>query len=293
MIDLHAHSTFSDGSLTPEDLVEEACFAGLSGIALTDHDTTDGVPRFLAACKTRGIAGVPGVEISVGVSQGTMHMLGYFVDPACPALEEALGHIRCGRTERNTAIVAALNRLGMPLTMEEASSYADEDVVGRPHIARAMVGKGYVSSTRQAFDRYLGKGKPAYADRFRLSPEESLGVIRTAGGVPVLSHPFTLGLKPDALRRQVSELAEKGLAGIEVYYPEHKPDLVAQYKALTEEFDLVMTGGSDFHGTLNPAISLGRGFGGLNVPDILLDRLRERKEALGHSAGGAAAAHEA
>ena len=269
--------------------MEEACFAGLSGIALTDHDTTAGVPRFMAACENRGIAGVPGVEISVGVSRGTMHMLGYFVDPACPVLEEALGHIRCGRSERNAQIVAALCELDMPLTLEEVAAYADEDVVGRPHIARAMVGKGYVSSTREAFDRYLGKRKPAYADRFRLSPEESLGVIRAAGGVSVLSHPLTLGLGSDALRREVAGLAEKGLDGVEVYYSEHKPDQVAQYKALAREFDLVMTGGSDFHGSLNPAISLGRGFGGLNVPDILLDELRQRKNTLDRVVGGSTA----
>ncbi len=279
MIDLHTHSTFSDGSLTPEELVEEACYAGLSGIALTDHDTTAGVPRFMAVCKSKGITGVPGVEISLSVSKGTMHMLGYFVDPACAVLEEALTHIRCGRSERNVAIVAALVGLGMPITLEEAAAYAGEDVVGRPHIARAMCDKGYVRTTTEAFDRYLGKGRPAYVDRFRLSSADSLRVIREAGGLPVLSHPSTLELGRDALRRQVAELAGEGLAGIEVYYSEHRPDQVAQYKALVEEFDLAMTGGSDFHGAINPAIRLGRGFGGLNVPDTLLDELTARKDA--------------
>ena len=292
MIDLHTHSTFSDGSLTPEALADAACYAGLSGIALTDHDTTGGVPRFMVACAEKGIVGVPGVEISVDVPSGTLHMLGYFLDTHSPVLQEALGHIRDGRAERNVAIVAALVELGMPLTFKEAADHAKEDVVGRPHIARAMVERGYVKSTSAAFDRYLGRGKPAYVDRFRLSAPDSLRVIREAGGLPVLSHPFTTELGRGGLRRLVGELAEDGLEGIEVFYSEHGPEQVAQYKALAEEFDLALTGGSDFHGDLNPAIRLGRGFGGLNVPDEVLDELQRRKDALDRAMGGVAAGAE-
>jgi len=276
VIDLHTHSTFSDGSLTPEELAQLAREVGLSAIALTDHDTTDGVPGFVAACDREGITGLAGVEISADTPKGTMHLLGFFVDPEHPGLCQSLVRIREGRTIRNRKILERLAKLGVGVTWDEVSALAGGDVVGRPHIARALVNGGHVESCASAFRDWLGKGKPAYVDRFRLSPEEGLSQIRDAGGVAVLAHPFTLGLRRGQLRKCVSELVGWGLAGIEVFYPEHGYNRRKEYRGLAKEFDLVMTGGSDFHGDMNPAIRLGRGFGNVNVPDSVLVELKQR-----------------
>jgi 3',5'-nucleoside bisphosphate phosphatase len=289
MIDLHTHSTFSDGSLTPEQLVEKAREVGLRAMALTDHDGTGGIGRFLAACARTGLCGIPGVEISADVKRGTLHMLGYFIDHEDQALEGVLRRIRAGREERNREILEKLNRLGFSLAWQEVAAYAGEDVVGRPHFAQAMVAKGYVESKDAAFDRFLAKGRPAYADRFRLSPADSIAAIVRAGGLAALSHPFTLGLGPQALREFVGELAGAGLAGIEVYYSEHTPQQTQEYRSLAESFGLTPTGGSDFHGDMNPAIALGSGFGSLRVPDEVVDQLKARLRARGAKAGQGAA----
>jgi 3',5'-nucleoside bisphosphate phosphatase len=275
MIDLHTHSTFSDGSLTPEALVEQADAMGLSALALTDHDCTDGHTRFLAACSGRGVRGIPGVEISAEVPKGTLHMLGFFLDGANGQLRATLDEIRDGRKLRNGRILDRLNGLGMNLSWEEVAAFAGEDTVGRPHFAQAMVAKGYVASKEEAFDRYLGKGQAAYVDRFRLSPEDSIAAIRAAGGVAVLAHPFTMGLGPKALREAAIKLKDAGLGGIEAYYSEHSASQHAQYMKLAKDIGLAVSGGSDFHGDLNPAIKLGVGFGNLRVPDELLAGLEK------------------
>lgn len=276
MIDLHTHSTFSDGSLTPDAVAFEAARSGLTAVALTDHDGVDGIPRFLEACGQAGLRGVAGVEISVDVKSGAMHMLGYFVDPASGGLGETLARIRVGRAERNQEILTKLNRLGVSLSWQDVAKFADEDVVGRPHFARALVEKGYARNKDAAFERFLGKGKSAYADRYRLTVDESIAMITNAGGVPVLAHPFTLGLHKKGLRKLVTDLAAKGLQGIEAYYPEHDPEQHRFCLLLAQELNLAVTGGSDFHGTANPAIRLGAGFGSLVVPDDLVDKLYAR-----------------
>lgn len=275
LIDLHTHSTFSDGSFSPEDLAKLASEAGLSALALTDHDTTDGIPFFIDACDRLDIKSVAGVEISVDYDYGTMHMLGYFVDTGNTALQSALLNIRNGRERRNQKILEKLCELGMELEWSEIEALAgDGGVVGRPHFAQAMMARGYVSTKEEVFDLWLGKGKPAYVDRFRLTPAEGIACIREAGGVAVLAHPFTLGLSFGKLRKCVAELAEQGLQGIEVFYSMHNSELRSQYLTLVQEFNLTATGGSDFHGDMNPAIQIGCGFGGLIVKDTVLDELR-------------------
>jgi hypothetical protein len=277
MIDLHTHSTFSDGSLTPEELVKRAKGIGLTALALTDHDCTDGLPRFTAACQAEGIRPVPGVEISADVDTGTLHMLGYFVDAADPNLMDVLREIRDGRDLRNHRILKKLNEQGLDLSYDDVASYAGEDTVGRPHFAQAMLDKGYIKTRQEAFDRFLAKGKVAYVDRFRLTDEGCIHAIRKAGGVPVLAHPFTLQLDPSALRERVRDLAAKGLGGLEVYYSEHSPDQQQMYLNLARETHLAVTGGSDFHGAMNPDIELGRGFGSLRIPDSLVDELAAKR----------------
>ncbi len=277
MIDLHTHSIFSDGSLTPEELIRDANAAGLKAIALTDHDTTAGAPRLLAAAEGTPVRGIPGVEISADFKGGTMHMLGYFIRHDDAELSGRLQWLREGREARNEEILAKLNKLGLAVTWDEVKSYAGDEVVGRPHFAQAMLAHKYVSSKDEAFDRYLGKGKPAYAERRRLSPEDSIRLIRNAGGVPVLAHPFTLNQSTPALRTLVLQLKEQGLQGMEVYYSEHTPDMVSLFLSMTRDCGLVATGGSDFHGAMAPDIKLGRGFGSLNIPDEIVSRLEERR----------------
>jgi len=277
MIDLHSHSTFSDGSLTPGQLVKRAHEAGLTALALTDHDTTGGIPEFLKACGEYGVIGVPGVEISVDVPKGTMHMLGYYIECGHNGLEEVLKRIRFGREERNSEIIAKLNKLGCSLTMADVEAFAPEDVVGRPHFAMAMVQKGFVPSKEAAFNLYLGKGKPAYAERYRMSALDSMNAILKGGGVPVLAHPSTMDLGRKDLKECVRVLVSEGLKGIEVYYSEHNTDQVEEYEALAKEFGLVATGGSDFHGQQNPKIELGRGFGNLRIDDGIVEELKKRR----------------
>ncbi len=272
MIDLHVHSTYSDGSLTPGQLVERARGLGLSAFALTDHDTTEGLLH-LPEPGEGDVTVVPGVEISAGVARGTLHVLGYYIDLGNDRLQSVLAQIRNGREVRNRQILERLNALGLELSWEDVLDHSDAGVVGRPHFALALESHGYVNGKDDAFARYLAKGCPAYVDRFRLSPEESIAVIRQAGGVPVLAHPFTLQLGRSALRDFVSGLVSHGLAGIEVYYSEHSSERRAHYTGLVREFNLIATGGSDFHGAINPDIEMGRGFGSLRVPDSLLAEL--------------------
>jgi predicted metal-dependent phosphoesterase TrpH len=276
MIDLHMHSDVSDGSLSPEALAAQVAQCGLTAAALTDHDTTAGADRFTEACGKLGVRGIAGVEISADFSPGTMHVLGYF--PAVPGgdFERQLGRIREGRTERNARILETLKALGMPIDQQALDELSGDGVAGRPHIAQAMTERGYVPDGRAAFDLYLAKGKPAYHDRFRLGPQEAVAAICSAGGAAVLAHPFTLKLTTEALRGMLEALSEAGLSGVEVIYPEHPEPLRQLYTTLALERGLAVVGGSDFHGALNPAIQLGRGFGNVRVPEKALEDLETR-----------------
>ena len=275
MIDLHSHSTFSDGSLTPEQLVREAERARISALALTDHDSISGLERFMAACSKSIVRGVPGVEISVDCnpSDATMHILGYFIDPANAQLNEHINRLRDGRQHRNEEILKRLNTMGLMLNMNEISAFAGENNVGRLHFAQALMARGYVRNTHEAFDKYLARGKSGYANRLRFKPIGGVEMIRQAGGIAVLAHPFTLNLGKQALADCVGKLAQAGLQGIEIYYPQHSPKMVRQYLDLAKQFHLIATGGTDFHGTPMPDIKLGRGFGALNVPNAVLEQL--------------------
>jgi 3',5'-nucleoside bisphosphate phosphatase len=270
MIDLHAHSSFSDGSDSPAALAAAATRAGLRAVALTDHDGVGGVAAFLRACRQHGVTGLSGVEVSVEVPAGTLHLLGYGIDPGHAALLENLERIRDGRVWRNDRILERLAELGVPVSRQEVAAHAGDDVVGRPHIARALIARGYVSSTQEAFDRFLAKGQPAYVDRFRLAPEEAVRLIRAAGGLPVLAHPSSWEKVPSVLAAKVAALRDAGLGGIEAYYPEHSVEDTVAYLRLAQQLGLVATGGTDYHGSMKPGLLLGSGTGGFEVPDALL-----------------------
>lgn len=276
MIDLHTHSTMSDGSLTPESLASLAKSLSVTAIALTDHDTTRGCRRFLTACEQAGIRGIAGVELSAEYKPGTLHMLGYLALEQAEALEPILSDIQAGRETRNREMVAILNRHGVDLSMAQVEAEAGDGMVGRPHFAAAMVRAGIVKDGREAFRRYLGKTGIAYRPRFRLPPDECIALIHAHGGVAVLAHPFSLGLSRRELREYVKKLANWGLDGIEVLYPEHAHYDQNFYRYLAHRYKLLITGGSDFHGAANPWIRLGRGKGNLHVANSLLAPIDRR-----------------
>jgi len=275
MIDLHVHSTNSDGSETPEELVSRGVRAGLKAMALTDHDNMGGAVDFLAACRANGMTGFSGVEISAALDEGTgtLHILGYGVDPTHPLVGENLGRVLDGRAWRNEQILARLNELGLELEWGEVQACAGEGVVGRPHFAQALIDRGCVSSTEEAFERYLAKGRPAYVERYRLYPAEGIRMIREAGGVAVVAHPFTWLRDEAKLEASLVGLKALGLAGVEAYYSEHSPEQIIALLRMAKRLDLLATGGSDYHGLAKPDVALGKGFGSLCVPDECLPPL--------------------
>lgn len=277
MIDLHLHSTNSDGSETPEELVVLGRQAGLSAMALTDHDNMGGAAAFLAACRAHGLTGIAGVEISAHVEEGhgSMHLLGYGLDPGHPAVEENLGRVLDGRAWRNEQIIERLNGLGLELEWAEVQACAGEDIVGRPHIAQALIDRNYVSSVDEAFERYLAKGSPAYVDRYRLYPQEGIRMIREAGGVAVLAHPFSWELDEARLEAGLRELKALGLGGVEAVYSGYDAGQTVTLLRLAKRLELLVTGGSDYHGLAKPEIALGKGFGSLCVADGYLPPLLE------------------
>ena len=279
MIDLHVHSTFSDGSLSPEELVQQAAARCITTIALTDHDTTEGVAPFLVACNSLGLEGISGVELSLSGGPGNSHLLGYWIDPMNQALQKTLQAVRGGRLERNLKMVDLLQAHGVEISWQEILEVAgDAEVVGRPHFAQILQRKGYVKSKKEAFAKLIGQGCPGYAERYRLSPEEGIELIHGAGGLAVLAHPFTLGVGARELREHLVWLKSVGLDGLEVYYSEHSEQRTRLYTKLTQDLGLLKTGGSDFHGAANPNIRLGIGFGNLQVPVELMRPLRERRK---------------
>jgi predicted metal-dependent phosphoesterase TrpH len=258
LIDLHIHSTASDGSYSPTAVVRQAKEGGLMAIALTDHDTVDGLAEALAAGDREGLEVIPGVEISAQFPGGTMHILGLFVDYHNGLLDKRLAVLKQARIDRNPQIIAKLNALGLRITMAQVEAIAGGGQIGRPHIARALMESGYVPDLQEAFDKYLGWQRAAYVSKFRFPPPEALAMIREAKGIPVLAHPFTLNLgSAGALKNLIVELQGLGLAGLEVYYSEHTPEQEALYLKLARELDLLVTGGSDYHGLNKPEITLG------------------------------------
>lgn len=275
MIDLHVHSVYSDGSDTPAELVRLAVESGVTGLALTDHDTMDGAGEFLDACRAAAITGISGIELSCDPlgSDEELHILGYGLNPKHPLAVEKLAWADEKRVERNRRIVAKLNDLGFPLTWEEVLAQTEKGVVGRPHIAKALLARQLVSSVSQAFSLYLSKGKPAYQEREHMSPQEGIAMIHEAGGVAVVAHPFLWFKNPQTLGEGLRKLKEMGADGVEVRYSTHTPEQMMALLRMAGEIGLFPTGGSDYHGTAKPDIQIGCGFGSLCVPDDYLNAI--------------------
>lgn len=280
-VDLHCHSTASDGTFSPTEVVQLAQRNGLSALALTDHDTIGGVAEAAEAAKRLGIDFIPGIEISAEFpSPGTLHLLGYGVDPESAVLKDLTRTLLEGRDNRNPRMVKRLNELGIRVTMEEWEAEAGGTVLGRPHLAAILVRKQYVKSIKEAFDKYLGSTGTAYVDKERLTPKRAMELIRESGGITVLAHPVQLRTENDAqLERVVKDLVDLGLEGIEIIHSDHDQAWVDKVTALGKRYGLVMTGGSDFHGTNKKDIPLGMA-NGRRVPrelyEGLVQRLRSR-----------------
>ncbi len=277
MLDLHTHSNVSDGSMSPAEVVHHAAELGLRTIALTDHDNMGGVEEAQAEGRKLGVEVIAGVELSLEcpVPGGTMHMLGYFFDEGWRALQEPLLELQRSRYERNLLIVEKLTSLGLPMTYEEVAAKAGRRQIGRPHFAAVMVEKGYVSAYQEAFDQYLAKGAKAYLPKLQWKPEEGIERIHAAGGIAVQAHPVRLKCKSnEQLDELFRHLIGFGLDGIEVYHTEHDAEQTSFYRSLGEKHGLVMTGGSDFHGTYKPAVKMGVGKDNVRVPEECLASLK-------------------
>ena len=272
-IDLHVHSTASDGTLSPAAVVAEARAHGVGILALTDHDTMGGVAEALAAGEAEGVRVIPGVELNTDSPAGEVHVLGYCIPPEDEAFTALLERRSRARIERAHKMVQRLHELGMPIAFDHVLRLAGGGNIGRPHVARALVEAGYARNVREAFDRWLYRGGPAYVPRDRLTPEEAIAAVKAAGGVPVLAHPGRI-----ADQSVIEELIAAGLEGLECFYPEHSPEQTERYLALARKHGLLVTGGTDFHG---PGSTHDTVIGSVSAPAEgaaeLLRRWRERK----------------
>jgi len=287
-VDLHTHSVVSDGSEIPSEVVRLAADAGLTALALTDHDVLAGIDEARQAAARHDLELVPGVELSLdwsGLNDGSeglggMHMIVLWVDDGPGPLQDRLADLRLGRDDRNHTILERLSQLGLEVPMHEVMARAGEGSVGRPHIAGVMVDRGYVPDIASAFELFLGNGAPAYVGRRRLTPEEAIALSLESGGVPILAHPHTLGYEDDSLMEGVvGRLAEMGMVGMETHHSTVEPPSRRRFVRMADRLGLVRSGGSDFHGTYKPGISVGVGTGDLQVPDEFLEELRRHRDS--------------
>lgn len=278
-IDLHTHSDASDGTMPPAELIRHAKASGLSAVALTDHDTIAGIAAAQAEADRVGIEFIPGIELSADFTT-EMHILGYYIDPAHPALVEEIQNLKEFRAQRNIKMVEKLREQGFDVDVEyilAVTSCESAASMGRVHMAKALVEKGYCKTVKEGFEAYLTGGKPAYCGRQKLSPAECIALIHTSGGLAVLAHPYLLRLEPDALEAKLKELKACGLDGLECWYTEHDEAHTELFVSLAEKYGLAVTGGSDFHAGNKPHIQIGRIYGGKQLPYALLENLKARR----------------
>ncbi len=279
-IDLHVHSDKSDGSLSPSDLVSYAIKQGVSAFALTDHDTIDGIDEAIEASKGTSVTVIPGIELSTAYEGKDIHIVGLFIDKEQPAFRERIGRFANARINRNLEMCEKLAEYGMPITYDELTAAFPDAVITRAHYARLMVKKGYVKSLKEAFERYIGDHGPCFIPRKKITPEEGVRFILSANGLPVLAHPMQYGMGDARLQQLLDNLKEAGLVAMEAIYCTHTPSEEAKLCKLAKENDLLISGGSDFHGKAKPGLELGTGYGKLHVPQEVLDNLITKKNEL-------------
>lgn len=293
-VDLHTHSTFSDGTKSPKELLEIAIEKNLAAIALTDHDTLDGIDEALLACKklneskehesidsltneSHPIELIPGVEVSTHWDKCEVHIVGLFVDQHNKEFLDFLAIQRNSRVNRNIQVCKNFTDIGIPLTYETMLELYPDAVITRAHFADYLVKNGHVGDRNEAFDRYLNPGKPAYVSRQKVDPKEAIKYIHGAGGIAILAHPILYHLGVVALNKLVLELKEAGLDGIEALYSTYKPADERQIREIAAKYDLMLSGGSDYHGSNKPHIDLGVGMGKLFIPEEILENLKAYK----------------
>ena len=278
LIDLHTHSTASDGSFTPSELVEKANEIGLAAVALTDHDTVSGVDEFLeVAGKYDSLEAIPGVEISVGFKSKEIHLVGLFIDHKSESLLELLCEIRKDRNQRNERMIDKLQEMGYEITLQELLDVAGGESIGRPLLAKILIEKGYFTEVQEVFDKCLKRGTPAYSQRVLPTPEKGISEIHKAGGIAIWAHPLYRNSNArNTVRKVLREV--KGIDAIEAYYTSFTSTQTRAVIEVAEEFNIPVSGGTDFHGTNQNGIDLGTGYGELAVPYEVLENLKKIKE---------------
>lgn len=280
-VDLHLHTTASDGRYSPEEVVRRAAERGLRVISIADHDSVDGIaPALAAARRYPGLTVIPGVEVSTDVPRGEVHVLGYFIGYTSEELKAALAHFRDSREGRAKGMIDRLAALGVNIEWRRVKELAGDGAVGRPHVARAMLEKGYIESIKEAFDKYIAREGPAYVEREKMTPSEAVRLVARSNGLPVMAHPFTV---PDT-EAMIAELKAAGLAGIEVYYKDYSPEGRARLLELADKYRLITTGGTDYHGLDDEAEVM---MGEAEVPGEVVDGLLELAEHSGLKTRGA------
>lgn len=275
LIDLHTHSTFSDGSMTPTELVMHAKDVGLSAIAVSDHDTCEGVNEAISAGLKYGIEVVPAIELSAASDTET-HILGYFIDPDAKALTEAVSYIRDVRTKRIGETCEMLEKYDIHVSLDEVREKANGGILCRAHLAKIMTEKGYSPSPKDAFAKWLNVGCPCYSDSQALSDTEAIDLINRSGGEAYLAHLHLTKKPQDELDKFVKRLTEIGLCGIEGYYTDYTPEMENEYRSLAKKYGLKISGGTDFHGSFKPHISMGRGLGDMKIPYSVLEKMKNK-----------------
>ena len=273
LIDLHTHSCCSDGSMTPRELVAHAKESGISAVALSDHDCVDGVREAMEEGERLGVEVIPAIEFSV-VSDTETHMLGYFIDPSSPAIGSAMEKIFAAREYRARVTLEKLNELGFPITVEEVKRVAGGALLCRAHYARVLQDKGLVPSVKEAFDKYLANGRPAYCGKQAITAEEAIELIHAAGGIAFVAHLHLIRLSDEDLYAFLRRLKAAGLDGIEGYYTEYTPEMQEKFQRMARELDLQISGGTDFHAKMKPHIAIGRGTGDLRIPYSVLENMK-------------------
>lgn len=277
-IDLHNHTTASDGTATPAQAVETAASLGLRAIGITDHDTVAGIPEALEAGERLGVEVVPGIEVSSDYRDNNVHVLGYFIDPTASALRPVLDWVRNEREERNELVVNMFQRDGFDISIEALRQAYPDAVLGRPHMAEFLMRKGYTSSVKEGFERYLGEGKPYYLPKLRITIRRAVEVILDSGGVPVLAHPLQYHYPENEVIEMIEHVRRLGVRALECYYSEHTPEQQAWLLSLAERYGMGVSGGSDWHGTRKTHISMGTGTGHLRVPYTVLENLKKLRD---------------
>lgn len=282
IVDLHVHSTESDGTLTPEEVVKAAKDAGLSAIALTDHDTATGVKKAAATAAELGIELIPGIELSTAYTLPTakgntkeIHIVGLFIDPDQPLFSQKLQEFRDCRNNRNEKMVEALQKEGFDITMEGLLADNQDSVITRANIARYLYEHGQIKSVQEAFEKYIGDGCKCYVGRFKVSPMDAVSLIKQAGGIAILAHPLLYHLSSVTLQHLIDDLKAVGLDGIEAIYSTHTTGEEQLVKKIAADNGLLISGGSDFHGANKPSIKLGKGKGHLYIPYSVLVQIKE------------------